>query len=376
MDKKNPRIFLGYQSHPSSNDINNPCWIDRDFSQALGELGCNIIKFDWELPYSVNERDQVLSKTLNEKNNRLLDEIKKNNKKKKIDIFLSAYDRRWVKAETIEKIKELGIFTINYNCDDINAFDRIEELVQIYDLNWTNQLGAIKKYKKKNARYFYTPFGANPNIYRKYRLKKEFDVTFVGRNMGYREELIQFLVDEGMEVRVWGIKWPHTIIQLARNFIYTAKITKGHYLKKQIKNSLWYLENFDISKKIFSPSLSYEDLIKMYSRSTINLNFSGGLDEKMYDFKNANKSMKLRDIEATMSGAFYLTEWSKEIEKLFKVGYEIDCYKNKNELLEKCKYYLEKPKKAKAIGEAGRNRALKDYTWVKHFKTLFKEIDL
>jgi spore maturation protein CgeB len=350
-------------------------WEDRDFLPALKELGHDIVQFDWFLPSSKGY-ENWLEKSKKKKNDQLIEHVKKTNNQKPIDVFLNTADERFVFPETVEQIKKIGFVTVNYSCDDVNAFSLIENLVSVFDYNWTNQLSAIDKYKRKNVPYIYTPFGANPDVYRPYNVKKEFDVTFVGRNMGYRETLIQMIANEGIDIHVWGKDWPHSMKEVIRSFLYTTKITKGKYLEKQIPTSLWYLFNFKKLNTLFGPPLTYEELIKMYSQSVISLNFSGGLDSMMYDFKHANKSMKLRDMEATMSGAFYLTEYSEEITKLFEVGKEIECFKSKEELLEKITYYLKNPIEAELIRAAGRKRALENYTWKRNFEHLFEQMGL
>ena len=136
----------------------------------------------------------------------------------------------------------------------------------------------------------------------------------------------------------------------------------------------WYLANFGETKRRFSPLIRFEEMIKMYSQSRVNLNFSGGMGPGMYDYGKAVRSIKLRDIEVPMSGGFYLTERTKELELLFDVGREVEVYSSKAELLEKARHYVAHPDDAEKIAKAGREKCLREYTWKKNFERLFKEI--
>lgn len=369
------RVFCSFPTVKVGNDEPFESWIDRDFSDALIDLGHQLVKFPWNLPASKGY-ENWLEKNKEHKNIELINCVKKNHEKKPIDLYLSCNDNRYIFPKTIEEIKDLGILTVNYNCDDVNAFHLLEDVAPHYDYNWTNQLNAIPKYKNISAAYIYTPFGANPKIYRQYDINRKYDITFVGRNIGYREEFIQHIKNAGYNIKVWGFGWPRTSKDIVHNFCFIAKRTKLRNLNKQIKHTFWNINNYHILKELYGSPLSFTNLIKMYSQSKISLNFSGGFDFNMYDFSKANKSMKLRDMEATMSGAFYLTEYSKEISTLFSIGEEIACFNGKDEMLQQIEYYLQNPHELEEIRKAGRNKALKNYTWKNHIEMLFNNIKI
>ena len=110
------------------------------------------------------------------------------------------------------------------------------------------------------------------------------------------------------------------------------------------------------------------DMIKMYSRSKINLGFA-----KVGD-GSAIKQMRLRDFEVPMSGGFYLTEWWEEIEGFFEPDKEIVCFKDRGELRDKTKFYLSHDAEREKIRMAGYNRARAEHTWEKRFKEVFNVI--
>ena len=189
-------------------------------------------------------------------------------------------------------------------------------------------------------------------------------------------------MDEGIDIRAWGDGWRNIvmIIGLDLNELRASQEKVRRSLDLFWSELVWHTRHFGKIKKIFGTYLSFDEMIKMYSRSNITLNFPGYFEinsvDLNIDFDKASKGLKGRDAEAPMSGAFYLTEYSEDIAQMYKIGKEIETYRNVPELVDKIKYYLENPIEAESIRKAGRQRALRDYTWEKGFEKVFNEIGL
>ena len=77
-----------------------------------------------------------------------------------------------------------------------------------------------------------------------------------------------------------------------------------------------------------------------------------------------------------MSGGFYLAEHSDELADFFTPGVEIETWRTRKELLEKCRYYLAHDDARRAIAAAGRARALREHTWEHRFTAAFHAMGL
>lgn len=89
-----------------------------------------------------------------------------------------------------------------------------------------------------------------------------------------------------------------------------------------------------------------------------------------------NETINMRLFEAAGCGAFLLTENFENLPQLFKIGKEIETFKDAKELIEKIEYYLTHENKRKAIALAGQQRCLKDYSMqsrTKAFDDLIKK---
>jgi spore maturation protein CgeB len=84
--------------------------------------------------------------------------------------------------------------------------------------------------------------------------------------------------------------------------------------------------------------------------------------------------VRLRDFEAPMARAAYLTGYSDELAEFYEIGREIDAYRCAEELADKTRFYLKHPAQAEALREAGYRRARRDHTWTRRFEQLFDEI--
>ena len=72
---------------------------------------------------------------------------------------------------------------------------------------------------------------------------------------------------------------------------------------------------------------------------------------------------------------FALCEYAPGLEHFFEVGKEIDIFHDKEELLEKVKYYLVHEEEREKIAQKGYERALKDYAVEQAVPKLISTID-
>jgi len=86
--------------------------------------------------------------------------------------------------------------------------------------------------------------------------------------------------------------------------------------------------------------------------------------------------VRLRDFEAPMSRACYLTGHTDEVAEFYEIGREIETYRTADELVEKTRFLLSHPVAAEALRDAGHRRARRDHTWERRFEQLFSAIGI
>lgn len=364
------RIF--YAADDTTNlDVASKMWYYNLYC-PLVDLGHQVIRFDYDIGslfkdmvqgriWPAQGKSQQARRHLSEQ---LLKQISQEHAKEPIHLFFSYFYDAFVLSEAIEKIKSMGITTMNWYCNASYQFDLVRDISPHYDYCLVPEGFRLGDYRAIGANPIYCQEAANPQIYKPLDVDYDVDVSFVGQAYGERFDLVHYLLQNNIPIRVWGPKWVY----------YQEHASKG--IKKWVK----YILGLDkknprrrfIPDSLVGGILSDEAMVTLFNRSKINLGFSA----VGYNLEERILQIRLRDFEVPMSGGFYLVEYFEELESFFKVGKEIACYENKEDLCDKIRYYLKNEDEREAIKKAGYQRALTDHTWHKRFETVFKEVGL
>lgn len=292
----------------------------------------DVIHYDWG---GIYYQDSKSWHTIDKQrfNQQLVEKVRQCQEKNHIDIFFSYLSGRWVYPETIKKIGELGIITINISLDDKMKFwgskepgglSGNAEIAKYFDVCITCQSKEdVGKYIYSGANPLFLPPAGNPDTFNQLEISRTTPVSFIGQCYGVRPKMINFIGQHGIQVETYGLGWPDGPIP---------------------------------------PSKMNE----IYNRSLINLGF--GYIGDSYPLTG----LKGRDFEIPLAGNLYLTSYNPDLEDTFKIGSEIDCYQDKEDLLKKIRYYIENPEIARRIGKSGRDRCLKDHTWKKRYEEVLE----
>ena len=366
---------------------------------TLIDLGHDVVEFDYNLQETIQRVDKSLHRRFIVKNRpqvtrELLRQIRKAHSEQPIDLFFSYFYDACVMVEGLEQIRAMGIKTVNWYCNGSYQFHLVEEISPYYDWCLVPEKFRLKDYRAIGARPIYCQEGANQKIYKPHNVPVEFEVTFVGQAYGERPEYIRYLLDGGVDVRVWGYGWDKfsqsyqsqaansvwRLGQTAREFLSNTSWQDGFRrllnseLLRSARKTVRKAPTVTLPDEIIGGVMSDSDMIPTYSRSKINLGFSscgeiGETEERIVQ-------IRLRDFEVPMSGGFYMVEYMEELEEFFDIGKEIVCYFDPEDLVDKIKYYLEHDNQREEIGRAGYERCLQDHTWHKRFEMAFRQMGL
>ncbi len=304
-------------------------WENESLKPSLQSFG-HVRHYDWFDQF--NHQREDWHKGIKEEMNRdLLRQVTEWHRKDAVDVVFTYLSGALVSPEAMEELNRLGIPLVNLSLNDKESFvgkirnghaTGMRDICRYFDICWTSTEDSLKKYCVEGALPVYMPEGASPHIHKSHADKKTIDVSFVGQCYGNRPVIIQALKDRGVAVEAFGYGWPNG-------------------------------------------PLSTEEMVRIYSRSRINLGF-GGVAGHQNTF-----CLKGRDFEIPMSGGLYLTEHSPELERVFKPGKEILTYKTFDELVTKIQYFLAHPDEADTIRKEGALRARTEHTWEMRFEKIF-----
>ncbi|MEI8024981.1 MAG: glycosyltransferase [Pseudomonadota bacterium] len=197
------------------------------------------------------------------------------------------------------------------------------EFGKICDLVLTTTKEASHWYHCEGVRAMYLPLASSTEFYHPLEVVKRYDVGFIGNCYGYRKTLVEFLQRSGISIVAHGKGWPDGMLQFVDNnkFFNECKIVLGI-------GTVGHTKNFF--------------------------------------------TLKLRDFDAPMSGACYVTHHNEDLLEFFEPNKEIVLCKNANDFLNKINYYLKHPEEREKIATAARKRALADHQYRQRFKSIFK----
>jgi spore maturation protein CgeB len=364
----------------------------------LVDLGHNVVEFQYDLQETFRNLDPsdrvqqaFIKKNKPKLSMELLRQIKAAHLLKPIDLFFSYFYDACVLPETIDAIRSMGIQTVNWYCNGSYQLELVSEISPHYDWCLVPEKFRLQDYALMGARAIYCQEAANPNIYTPYDLPKDYDVVFIGQAYGERPAYIHYLIEQDINLRVWGYGWDSYTPKVNRKGINPIKrarqiaqrLLKPDGFQTVIEKSLGMLnrssesppENkLELPVAIIGSPLSDIEMIKMYSRTKINLGFSSVGNTHQTDQRIVQ--IRLRDFEVPMSGGFYMVEYMEELEEFFDIGQEIVCYTSREELVDKIKYYLRNEDEREAIRVKGYERCQRDHTWHRRFKMAFEHMGL
>lgn len=246
-----------------------------------------------------------------------------------IDLCFAYASAQEFDAETIRRIRALGIPVSMWTLDEKHSMVRLlrggtgepEPLMGEYDIHLTNSFDCLRWYLARGVPAFYLPQAIDPELYAPRDVRRDIPVSFVGAAYGQRFEFIRRLRRAGLPLECFGPGWPNGPV---------------------------------------------DDLIDVICRSRINL--GAGYTGMSGDLT----CVKERDFQVPATGSMYLTTYDPELTRLFHVGREFACYRNEMDCVELVRYYLEQPDEVAEMGRAGRERCLRDHTWRRRLEGLLR----
>jgi len=258
--------------------------------------------------------------------------------------FIFALAQSPLTLELPKRLRELNIPLAYWFVEDFREMSYWREIAPLCDFFFTIQRGEFFRNLKEIgvSNFYYLPLACDPEFHKKVFLTTEeekerykCDISFVGA--GYYNRRNSFLRLLDFNFKIWGSEWD-----------------LSSPLSKNIQNQGRRIEP--------------EEYNKIFNSSKINLNLHSSTYHQgvnhFGDFVNP------RTFEIASSGGFQLVDYRSELHKFFKIGEEIICYRDADELREKIEYYLKHPKKREEIARKGQQRALQEHTYENRMKEM------
>jgi spore maturation protein CgeB len=404
------RIFCAVRHSNDPRYYYGDLW-SRNFYPALRQLGHEVIESQTDLfPTScfMHIGDDFTPKELGERGRTteaLLGEIQLEQQKKPLDLFLSYFYSAHFDPAGFDRIRQLGIPSVNFFCNSMYQFELVRMQAPKVDFAWHAERDADALYKAVGANPVWVQMGADPSVYHPIGGQaRERISSFVGQRYADRDRLAAELICANMPLALYGPGWggaPGKAIKedagqekehLGRRLhaagsreayfeVIRRNWSKNGFLSGTLRT--WEQLRYRRQSRRLTPLLAkharglvpFDEQKKIFASSEVVLNFSNVWADGRPG-SNLISHVRLRDFEAPMCRTCYLTGDSDEIRAFYEVGKEIDTYATKEELVDKTRFYLTNSNAAEKLRDAGYRRARRDHTWVRRFEELFHKIGL
>jgi spore maturation protein CgeB len=251
-----------------------------------------------------------------------------------------------LQREALLRMRSIGLRTAFWFVENYRHMTYWREIHSLYDYFFVIQRGDfLEEIERAGSYAHYLPLAASTAHHRVVDLtdeeRREYgsQISFVGAGYRNRREFFLGLVD--LDLKIWGNEWD---------------------LKSPLKRCI----------QREGARVGIEEMVKIFNASSINLNLHSSSvhngPEPDGDFVNP------RTFEIPACGGFQLVDERKLLPELFKVGEEVICFSEVDDLRKKIRYYLDHPDEREDIARAAMERVLREHTYEERMKEMIEFI--
>ncbi len=351
-------------------------WADY-FRNGITEAGHDVTEVpgvDWAAgitPLASDERACWKSETWS----RVLDFLASETKAgRRIDMFLSYLYPEQIESAGLAEIRRLGVPCVNFFCDNVREFKRVPAEYRHFDLHWVPEFEALPMYRHAGLKHVHAPMPVCiAPADRQNAHEQNTEAVFIGSEDVLRRKLLAEAIRLGAPLTVRGPGWAPgnaapslrtergSLSGVLRNQVeFLRKRGTVEWMRKTARR-VWPGTTMPIAEDCLAPSVFGQEYVRCTKGSQVVIGVNR-VPTFSRSVQNPLKYSRLRDIEAPMMGACYLTEWTEGLATLYDLGDEIETYRSADELVDKLKALQSNPAKRARLRHAGQRRALTDHT--------------
>lgn len=277
--------------------------------------------------------------------------------------------QEFIRPATLARLKERGAKLIYYTPDPYFAVDWKQTSftrtsMPLFDVLVTAKAYELDKFRALGGHVIYMPLGYCDEVHRPapdVRDEEIVDVGFVGGWEPRRETFIEALAADGRSVRIWGYGWDHLIDGkwTLRRRMRLSRLTPGE--RPRIRRSDHLADHIE-------PAEVYDTA---YAQALTQSAISLGLLRTIYPDQHTTRTFEIPACESMM-----LADRTDEHLSFFEEGKEAEFFSSTEELLDKARFYSERPDARRAVARAGRERCERSgYSYFERFRPMLAELE-
>ena len=311
---------------------------------------------------------------------------KKEQERGGVDFFLGYLYPDQVEESAVRDLQRAGIPCVNFFCDNVREFSKVPAAYAPFDLHWIPEYEALPMYRRAGLPHIHAPMPCwIPEKLRTMPERETEPPTFIGSADALRRNLLGSALAQGADLTVRGPGWSRD--ETAGDAI-SKQSRKGNILHNQIRllrrhglgalgakvvNALRPLELPEVPPSRVAPAVFGDDYLRVTREATVTLGVNS-VPVTRRPLRYPLAYSRLRDIEAPMLGACYLTEHTEGMAALYNVGEEVETYNSPEELVHKLEDLAKSPQKRQRLRSMGQRRALSSLTVAVSLKRIWRRI--
>jgi hypothetical protein len=293
-----------------------------------------------------------------------------------VDVFLSYLYPEQIDLSAVHEIRKMGIPCVNFFCDHVRDFRQLPDEFSAFSLNWVPEHDAVKLYQKTKYPYIHLPMPmwVEPRL-RVFKDEINEQVTFIGSKDIQRQFFFEKLCELNADLPLYicGTGWqqekqndktfaPHNNfgVKLKNQYRFFKQFGIKSYSRKISQRRMNTILSEALTNRIHNkPNFEQYNQLTASSMITLGVNRFPSFN---FPLHQPGTYSRLRDIEAPMLGACYITEWTAGIDELYDTENEIVTYIDEEDLLNKIGRLRIDKEKRKRLKINGQKRALQDHS--------------
>ena len=291
-----------------------------------------------------------------------------------IHLFVGYFYPEQVEESAIRELQRIGIPCVNFFCDNVREFVKPPTEYAPFALHWVPEFEALRMYRDARLPFVHAPMPCWISADRRNAACRETEpATFIGSADVLRKDLFSRALEGGADFVIRGTGWQvnadppsqskqiRTVTTLINNQIALVKRHGLGSLLTKIESCVYPLQPRSIEESRIGAPLSDTEYFRVTREAMITI----GVNRVPSARRSLHRPLvysRLRDIEAPMLGACYLTEWTEGLEHMYELAKEIETYRTPEELTSKLSELRSDPARRGAMREQARRRALADHT--------------
>lgn len=386
-------IFLSCQQSPKTYAIPAYGFWRGYFFAGLTEAGHHVIEdaeIDWAFGLTLLEED-ARAEWRKRTWEHAVSSIRRLHETEGIDLFLSYLYPQQIDEQAIESVRDLGVPCVNFFCDHVREYRHLPDSFAPFDTHWVPEYAALELYQRREWPHVYAPMPCwIPPERRGLPSSEDGTVRFIGSHDDLRAGLLADVAGSGLPLDIRGAGWQPAAsttpapspapVSWSTRLAAWRDMAKRQGLAavfRRLTARVWPESPapFDFSRWVKPQPREEADYHALLARCTVSLGINR-FPSFAHSAEQLETYSRLRDIEAPMLGACYLTEWTDDIPQLYADGEEIETYRNAEELIAKARKLMRDAGRRRRLREAGQKRALAEHTVGKSVERIAKSLGL